>query len=99
METYLNNFNKTINRQDYEKFSSKSEKRDNQYLPYTFITNSISTQKKCDLRKRRNGTMEIGSIPSITILVREDHIANQPTSHHNQCYEEILSTINLMKYY
>jgi hypothetical protein len=99
VETHLNNFNKTINRQDYEKFSSKSEKRNNQYLPYTFATNSISTQKKCDLSNLRNDDiMEIGPIPSITMLVREYHIANQPTSHHNQCYEEILSTINLMKY-
>ena len=98
MEAYLNDFNKAINRQDYEKFSSKSEKRNNQHLPYTFITNSISTQKKCDLRNRRNGTMEIGSIPSITILVREYHIANQPTSHHYQYYEVILRAINLMKY-
>lgn len=54
-------------------------------------------KKKCDLSNLRNDIMEIGPIPSI-MLVREYHIANQPTSHHNQCYEEILSTINLMKY-
>ena len=89
METYINNFNKTINRLDYEKLSYKSEKRNNQYLPNTLITNSISTQKKCDLSNLRNDIMEIGPIPSITMSVREYHIANQPTNHHNQCYEEL----------